>query len=258
MHFITYKNKYQLIVRSGLLACLLLAVFLLAPNRVAAETKGLALSCKPNLATAKVETNGRVSCEGGSAPNETVYVVSTNTKDKSGYPKSRPITIVRIDCGNVAVAKYKKGESIPDKLRCHTSKVPRVTVVDTIAASSNTNPKECKLNDGTCASCYQSGNCIDCSEVACNDQAVECNGDRCDLIKNYVNPFITLLSALVGLVVVMSLIMGGIQYTASEGDPQKAANAKNRLQKTVFAFVLYIFLYALLQFLIPGGIFRGP
>lgn len=265
---ITYKNKTQFLALAGLAVFCLLATFLLLPPKASAETKGLALSCRPNTATATVETNGRVSCEGGSAPSETVYVVSTDTKDKSTYPKTRPITVVRIDCGNVAVAKYDKGENIPDKLRCHTSKTPKVTVVETIPSSSNTDPSTCKLSDGTCASCYPvkvkdkettTTNCIDCNEVACSDSAVECNGDRCDLIKSYVNPIIAVLSALVGLVVVLSLIIGGIQYAASEGDPQKAANAKTRLQKTVFAFVVYIFLYALLQFLIPGGIFnRGP
>jgi hypothetical protein len=78
----------------------------------------------------------------------------------------------------------------------------------------------------------------------------------CDLIANYVNPAINLLSAMFGLIAVISLIMGGIQYSASEGDPQKASQAKSRLYNTLIAIFAYLFLYAILQFLIPGGLFK--
>jgi hypothetical protein len=90
----------------------------------------------------------------------------------------------------------------------------------------------------------------------CGDSAVTCSSSHCDLIAEYLNPFIKALSGIVGLVVVISLIYGGIQYSASEGDPQKAAQAKSRITKTVFAFIVFIFLFALLQFLVPGGVFQ--
>lgn len=86
---------------------------------------------------------------------------------------------------------------------------------------------------------------------------INCSKDNCDLIKAYVNPAINLLSAMFGLIAVISLIMGGIQYAASEGDPQKAASAKGRLYNTLIAIFAYLFLYAILQFLIPGGLFNG-
>jgi len=57
-------------------------------------------------------------------------------------------------------------------------------------------------------------------------------------------------------VAVISIILGGIQYSASEGDPQKASQAKSRITKTVFAIVSYFFLYAFLQFIVPGGVFN--
>lgn len=71
-----------------------------------------------------------------------------------------------------------------------------------------------------------------------------------------MNPAVKVLSIIVGIVVVMSLILGGIQYSASEGDPQKAAQARDRIAKTILALLVYIFLYAFLQFLIPGGVFN--
>ena len=83
-----------------------------------------------------------------------------------------------------------------------------------------------------------------------------CDDGGCDLIANYVNPSIRLLSALVGLVAAISLIMGGIQYSASTGDPQKTSAAKSRISKTILGLIIYAFLYAFLNFLVPGGIFN--
>ena len=87
-------------------------------------------------------------------------------------------------------------------------------------------------------------------------QPDHCNGNNnCDLVRLYVNPFIKLLTIVVGLVVAASLILGGIQYTASTGDPQKTSAAKSRITNTLLAFLAYAFLFAFLNFLIPGGVF---
>ncbi len=83
-----------------------------------------------------------------------------------------------------------------------------------------------------------------------------CGASKCDFIGKYINPAINLFSLVFGLVAVISLILGGIQYSASQGDPQKAASAKGRLQNTIIAIFAYLFLYAFLQFLIPGGAFH--
>ncbi len=76
------------------------------------------------------------------------------------------------------------------------------------------------------------------------------------MIKTYVNPLISFLSIAFGLIAVISIIMGGIQYSASQGDPQKAAQAKSRISNTFIAIFAYLFLYVILQFLIPGGLFH--
>lgn len=101
---------------------------------------------------------------------------------------------------------------------------------------------------------------IDCDkEVVCEDPAASggsCDNNGCDLIGKYVNPAITALSALVGVAAVASLIYGGIQYSTSNGDPQNVAQAKDRIVKTLIAFVMYLFLFAFLQFIVPGGVFK--
>jgi hypothetical protein len=63
---------------------------------------------------------------------------------------------------------------------------------------------------------------------------------------------IRILSDGVGLVVVGSIIVGGIQYSASRGDPQATALAINRIRSSLFALIIFIFGYALLNYIIPG------
>jgi hypothetical protein len=86
--------------------------------------------------------------------------------------------------------------------------------------------------------------------------AATCSAGHCDLIAVYVQPAIDMLAGIVGVVVVISLIMGGIQYSTAEGDPQKSSKAKDRISKTIIALVAFFFFYAFMQFLIPGGIFN--
>lgn len=81
------------------------------------------------------------------------------------------------------------------------------------------------------------------------------SGTACFMAK-YVNPVINLLAVLVGVVVLGSVIFGGIQYSASAGDPNKAAAARSRIINSLLGLAAFIFLYVFLQWLIPGGF--GP
>jgi hypothetical protein len=64
---------------------------------------------------------------------------------------------------------------------------------------------------------------------------------------------IRILSNGVGLVIIGSIVYGGIQYTGSRGDPQATAMAVNRIRSSLFALLLFIFGYAILNYLIPAG-----
>lgn len=75
-----------------------------------------------------------------------------------------------------------------------------------------------------------------------------------DLVKNYLNPFIKLLSVLVGLAVIIGIIYGGIEYSTSAGDPQKAAAGKKRIRNAILALIVYALTMSFLNFIIPGGI----
>lgn len=66
---------------------------------------------------------------------------------------------------------------------------------------------------------------------------------------------IRFLTVGVGLVVIGSIVVAGIQYTASSGDPQKAAAAIKRIVNAVTALALYLLIFALVNWLVPGGVF---
>ena len=63
---------------------------------------------------------------------------------------------------------------------------------------------------------------------------------------------IRFLSDGVGIVVVASTVYAGIQYSSSRGDPNASAQAIKRIQSNVIALLIFIFGYALLNYVIPG------
>lgn len=74
------------------------------------------------------------------------------------------------------------------------------------------------------------------------------------ILDKYVNPFINLLTVLVSLAVVIGIIYGGIEYSMSGGDPQKAAVGKNRIRNSFIGLIAFVLVFAFLNFLVPGGI----
>lgn len=113
-------------------------------------------------------------------------------------------------------------------------------------------------NEAACS--VNQSNCSTTGVVVehCADQAVSGGGctttTNCDIITKYVSPLVELLAAGVGVAVVISIVIGGIQYGSSGGDPQKVTAAKNRIRNAIVALIAFIFLFALLNFLIPGGL----
>jgi hypothetical protein len=67
---------------------------------------------------------------------------------------------------------------------------------------------------------------------------------------------IRFLSDGVGLVVIGSIIYGGIQYSASRGDPQAAAAAIGRIRSSLIALLIFVFAYAILNYIIPGSVLQ--
>lgn len=75
------------------------------------------------------------------------------------------------------------------------------------------------------------------------------------IVKN-LNTIVDVLSGLVGVVVVGVIILGGIQYAIAGDKAEAVGAAKQRIINGLIALVAFLFIFAFLQWLIPGGVFR--
>ena len=115
---------------------------------------------------------------------------------------------------------------------------------------SNTNSCQPSNPSGAPKCCGEGGNAVETSiDLGCTGQG--------NPILDMLFAAIRFLSAGVGIVVVFSTILAGIQYTTSRDNPESTQKAKGRLISNVVALVVFVFAYSILNFLIPGGFFKG-
>jgi FlaG/FlaF family flagellin (archaellin) len=72
-----------------------------------------------------------------------------------------------------------------------------------------------------------------------------------------LNVIVNFLSAGVGIVVVGSLILGGIQYAMAGDSSDAVGKAKQRITNALFALVAFLLIFSFLQWIVPGGIFNS-
>lgn len=75
-------------------------------------------------------------------------------------------------------------------------------------------------------------------------------------IVDLVFAIIRFLTVGVGLVIVGSMVVAGIQYTSSRGDPQATARAIERIRNNLIALLLFIFAFAILNWVVPGTLLQ--
>lgn len=90
---------------------------------------------------------------------------------------------------------------------------------------------------------------IDCTDPA-NKEKIACTPLGKD-----INQIVNFLAAAVGIVVVGSIIYGGIQYIMAGDNPQAVGAAKERITNSLIALIAFGFSYAFVQWLVPGGVF---
>jgi len=111
--------------------------------------------------------------------------------------------------------------------------------------------------------CYPAGGVGPPSPAACNtpgaSQPIDPGGSSATsgsaTIDRLVQNVVDVMGAITGIVIVLSIIAGGIQYMTARDNSSQVAAAKNRIMMSILALVLFIFTYTILQWLVPGGIF---
>jgi hypothetical protein len=74
-------------------------------------------------------------------------------------------------------------------------------------------------------------------------------------ITKRLNQVIAFLSAGVGIVVTGVIILGGIQYILAGDNAAAITAARQRIINGLLALFVFLFIYAFLQWLVPGGVF---
>jgi cytochrome bd-type quinol oxidase subunit 2 len=69
-----------------------------------------------------------------------------------------------------------------------------------------------------------------------------------------VQTLINVLSVIAGLVIVGSVIVGGLQYIMAGDNSNAVSAAKDRIQNALLAFLAFLFIFAFLNWLLPGGL----
>lgn len=115
-------------------------------------------------------------------------------------------------------------------------------------------------NDQTAPDSDPEERCSNGETAFCNEvETQSCDGNDCwqdlPIFKDYVAPALDILSLVVVPLITLVIILAGVQYSAASGDPGKVSAAKGRIINAVIALVSYVFLWAFLQWLIPGGAF---
>lgn len=73
-------------------------------------------------------------------------------------------------------------------------------------------------------------------------------------IVKWLNFFINLLAAIVFVGATAMMIFAGIEYTAAGDNTQKVQAAKQRITNVIIGLIAFFFLYAFMNWLIPGGV----
>ena len=89
------------------------------------------------------------------------------------------------------------------------------------------------------------GDCSQAGVVISNPDI--CSGDELsDIIKKIVNAVIFII----GIVAVVMIILGGVNYATSQGDPQKVKKGKDTILYGIIGLVIAILAYAIVNFVI--------
>lgn len=85
---------------------------------------------------------------------------------------------------------------------------------------------------------------------------IKCNTDTDNPILGLLLEIINFLAVGVGIAVVGGIVWGGMLYASSNGDSSKAKQGITTIVNSVLGLLLFMFTYALINFLVPGGLFN--
>ena len=88
-----------------------------------------------------------------------------------------------------------------------------------------------------------------------DNPAGNCVGKTGDCITDDIQLGINVLSIGVGIILTIMLVFAGLQYATARDNPQSIQAAKTKIINVVISLVAFVFIYAFLQWIVPGGVF---
>ena len=85
---------------------------------------------------------------------------------------------------------------------------------------------------------------------------ISCEGEGSTAIINIIKQVIKILTAGVGVAAFGAVVYGAFLYTTSEGSPDKVKKAREVWMNTVIGLLMFAFMVAITNFIIPGGGFN--
>lgn len=102
------------------------------------------------------------------------------------------------------------------------------------------------------ATCYGSdGKPYETSIIDCSTAGDTGKG----LIWEVLTIAVNFLAAGVGIAVVAGIVFGAVTYATAAGNADQAKKGISFVTNAVIALLLFIFMYAIINFLVPGGLF---
>ena len=84
---------------------------------------------------------------------------------------------------------------------------------------------------------------------------IKCDDTGGNPILNMIFQIVNFLAVGVGIAVVGGIVWGSLLYTTSNGDSGKAQQGITTIVNSVIGLLLFIFAYAIINFVVPGGVF---
>lgn len=116
------------------------------------------------------------------------------------------------------------------------------------ATSATTDPANCKPVSGLQIP-------KECKSYSCDLSSTGASNDclKNNPITQWIVFFINLLGAIIVIGASAMLVFAGVEYITAADSPDRVKKAKQKITNVIIGILAFFFLYAFLQWLIPGG-----
>lgn len=131
---------------------------------------------------------------------------------------------------------------------CDESKKGKCQIVTSSDRGVKSNVIKCEASGAGTAR----NNTDECSEISTN--LIKCDNNGGDPLTSVVLQVLNFFALGVGLAVVGGIIWGGMLIAGSNGNSSKAKEGINVIVNAIVGLLLFFFMYALVDYLVPGGL----